>query len=181
MGLHGSLPSAQGAAPGTSGWPVSGRVVFLGQAGPRMAEALDRPMGGELLALAWGHLLTEAQKEDEAAAGSRGQAGLQTTGLGHVSRAGFVGAVPAVLTLPLSPSGHICAAGPGLGVCAHLHLLGGESTPGASGWPRLAREPWSGSAERMSSNPGFAHELVCEPTALRGGFVINATNIPMDS
>lgn len=27
------------------------------------------------------------------------------------------------------PSGHVRAAGPGLGVCAHLHLLGGESAP----------------------------------------------------
>lgn len=133
MGLYWSLPSAQGSAPSNSGQPTSRRVVFLGKVGLQNAKALDRPAGGELLALARGHQCTDAQRGDEATSGSPGKPGLQTAGPGYVSRAGLGGAAPAVLTLPLSPLGHICAAGPGLGVRAHLHLLGGESTPGAPG------------------------------------------------
>lgn len=52
-----------------------------------------------------------------------------------------MGAVPAVLTLPLYPSGHVRAAGPGVGVRAYLHLLGGESAPGTSGQPLLGLGP----------------------------------------
>lgn len=85
------------------------------------------------MSLGPGHLLTEVQGGEGAAPGSRGKSSPQTAGASFISTAGFVGAVPTVLSLPLSSSGYIRAAGPGVGVCAHLCLLGGESTPGASG------------------------------------------------
>lgn len=73
------------------------------------------------------------QGGEGAALGSHCRSDLQTSGPSFTSVAGLVGAVPSVLILPLSPSGHIRAAGPGVGVCAYLRLLRGESAPGASG------------------------------------------------
>lgn len=86
--------------------------------------------------------------------------------------------VSAVLTLPLSSSGHVRAAGPGVGVRAHLHLFGGESAPGASGQPRLRPGlGWSGWWV-MGRTPGFTHKS-SEPTTVSSGFVVSPANIPI--
>lgn len=82
-----------------------------------------------------GLLFTEVQGGEGAAPGSRGKSSPQTAGASFISIAGRVGAVPTVLSQPLSSLGYIRAAGPGVGVCAHLCLLGGESAPGDSGQP----------------------------------------------
>ena len=46
--------------------------------------------------------------------------------------------------LPLSPTGYLCAAGPGMGVCAHLPLLRGESAQGQPSWGPRDSQAWGG-------------------------------------
>lgn len=74
-----------------------------------------------------------------AAPSSHGTLGLQTTDPGSSLAQGLW----ALCHCPhpsLSPSGYIRATGPGLGVRAHLHLLGGESAPGTH--PGLTLSWW---------------------------------------
>lgn len=111
-------------------------MVFVEKSGLKNVQVLDKSAGKKLLALAPGHLFTEMQRGEGAAPGSHGKLGLCTLVPVSFLEQALWELCP--LSLPLlSPTGHICAAGPGVGVCAHLYLLGGESAPWASGWPYL--------------------------------------------
>lgn len=132
MGVHPSM--AKGAPPSNLGQPMSRCVLCSSVPGKIWSsENAGQTSKKGAASLGPGHPFTEVQGGEGAALGSHGKSDLQTTGPSFTSGAGLVGAVPSVLTLPLSPSGYIRAAGPGVGVCAYLRLLRGESAPGASG------------------------------------------------
>lgn len=133
-------------------------VVFVEKSGLQNVKVLDKLAGKKLLALAPGHLFTEGAKEGKGLPQvlMASQASTPWSQFHFWSRA--CGSCAHCPYLPLSLTGHIRAAGPGVGVCAHLHLLGGESAPGASGWSYLVLG--LGPSWWWAGLPGFIHKSV---------------------
>lgn len=138
-GVHTSM--ARGAPPGNLGLPVSSCVLcssIPGEVWSSECQNAGQTSRKAAASLGSGHLFTEVQGGEGAGLSSPGKSGLQTPGARFSYGAGLWGCAH-VLTLPLSPAGHLCAAGPSVGFCADLHLLGGESAPGTSQQPPLGR------------------------------------------